>query len=170
MNYNKTYFDTINERFSCRNFTDKKISDEEVKNILNAARLAPTAVNYQPEHIYVVEDPILLDKLKTATRFTFDAKTIFVVCYDKNVSWHRGNDGKDHGDIDCAIIATHMMLAVTAMGLGSCYVCSMKENIVKEILDIPSNYVVSCLLPVGYPKEIKPHGSRRSLDEIVIYK
>ena len=33
MNYNKTYFDTINERFSCRSFTDEKISDEEVKKI-----------------------------------------------------------------------------------------------------------------------------------------
>lgn len=166
----KLYFDVINERFSCRDFKDKKISSEEVKAILEAARLAPTACNFQPEHIYVVEDEDLLLRLKSGTRFTFNAKTVFVICYDKNVSWHRGNDGKDHGDIDCAIITTHMMLASSALGLGSCYVCSMREKVIKEALGIPDNYVVSSLLPVGYPKDVLPHGNRKSLDEIVIYK
>lgn len=166
----KSYFDVINERFSCRAFTANKISTEEINVLLEAARLAPTAVNYQPQKIYVVENPNLLARLSEATKYLFNTKTLFVVCYDKNISWHRRSDDKDHGEIDATIAATHLMLAATAIGLGSCYVCSFKEAMVREILDIPSEYEISCLLPVGYPKEIVPHNSRKDIEELVIYK
>lgn len=167
---NKNYFETIEERFSCRSFQACKIKNEEILKILNAARLAPTACNLQPQRIYVVENEVLLERLKVVTRFTFDAKTIFVVCHDKNVSWHRKSDGKDHGVIDSTICATLMMLAATALGIGSCYVCAFKEDVLKEILDIPSSYEVNCLLPVGYPKDVLPHNNRMDLEDFVIYK
>ena len=165
-----TYFDVINDRFSCRNFLSKKISTTELNQILNAGLLAPTACNFQPQKIYVVENETLLNRLNEATRFTFDAKTILVVCYDVNESWHRRSDNKDHGEIDATICATQMMLAATALGLGSCYVCSFKKDILRGILGIPSNYEISCLLPIGYPKEVKPRNTRKELEDIVIYK
>ncbi len=168
--YNKSFFEVINERFSCREFRDERITTEEVEAILEAARLAPTAVNFQPQRIFVVENEALLEKLKEATRFTFDAKTIFVVCYDEEVSYKRRYDNKEFGDIDATIVATHMMLAAQALGLGSCFVASMKEDILKAILSIPSNYHVTCLLPVGYPKEIKDHNERNDVGDFVFYK
>lgn len=168
--YTKNYFEVINERFSCRSFTAEKLSTEQIQIILESAQLAPTACNFQPQIIYVVENPVLLDKLKEATRFTFGAKTIFVVCHDKSKSWHRRSDEKDHGDIDATIVATHMMLAATALGLGTTYVCSMKVDLVKEILDIPDNYEINCLLPVGYPKDIVPHNTRVDIEDFVFYK
>ena len=169
-NYNMSYFDCINERFSCRSFSPEKVSLDKIEAILESARLAPTAVNFQPEKIYVVENETLLEKLKEATKYLFDSKTVFVICYDKEKSWHRGYDSKDHGDIDAAIVTTHMMLASTALGLGSCYVCSFKEDVVKSILGIPENYVVSAILPIGYPKNVIPHNKRCDLEDIVIYK
>lgn len=167
---NKGFFEVIEERFSCRSFTAEKITTEEINALLEAARLAPTAVNFQPQKIYVVENQNLLAKLNEATRFLFNAKTCFVVCYDTTESWHRKNDGKDHGDIDATIVATHMMLAATAIGLGSCYVCSFKKDMVREILGIPEEYEINCLLPVGYPKEVVPHNERKDIEDIVIYK
>ena len=160
----------IEKRYSCRSFTDEKIKPSELKEILEAGRHAPTACNFYPINIYVVEDKELLEKLKAATRFTFNSKTILVICYNSEVSWHRGNDGKDHGDIDAAIVTTHMMQRAFDLGIGSCYVCSMKENLCKEILDIPANLHVSAMLPLGYPSEVKPQNSRKSLEDIVIYK
>ena len=62
--YNKTYFEVINERFSCREFTLERIKTDEVEAILEAARLAPTACNFQPQRIFVVENSTLLEKLK----------------------------------------------------------------------------------------------------------
>lgn len=168
--YSKTYFDCIMERFSCRSFTAEKISTEEIQILLEAARLAPTACNLQPQRIYVIENPNLLERLNDATRFTFGAKTIFAFCYDKNESWHRKTDNKDHGEIDTTIAATQMMLAATAMGLGTCYVCSFKNDMVRDILDIPANYEISCLLPIGYPKDVLPHNTRKELEDIVVYK
>ena len=166
----KSYNDTIMERFSCRSFLPQKITQNELQEVLKARILAPTAVNFQPERIIVVENEALLEKMKEATRFTFDAKTILVVCYDKNVSWHRKSDGKDHGDIDATIVATQMMLEATTLGLGTCFVCSFKEEILRNILDIPENYGVTCMLPIGYPKEVLPHGPRIDIEDIVIYK
>lgn len=166
----KSYFDIINERYSCREFENKKITKEEIEKIVEAGILAPTACNFQPQRIVVVEDEKLLEELKNATRFTFDAKTIFVICYDKNESWKRKSDNKDHGDIDAAIVATHMMLAATSLNIGSCYVCSMKEAIAKQILNLPDNLVISCMLPMGYPKNIGTHNTRKSKEDIVIYK
>ena len=168
--YNKPFFEVIEERFSCREFKDDRIKTDEVEAILETARLAPTACNFQPQRIFVVENEALLLKLKEATKFTFDAKTLFVICYDEEVSYKRRNDNKEHGDIDATIVATHMMLAATALGLGSCFVASFKEDILKSILSIPSNYHVTCLLPVGYPKEIKDHNERNDVGDFVFYK
>ena len=162
--------DVIETRFSCRDFKDEKISEGELREILEAGRLAPTACNFQPVRIYVVENETLLEKLKTATRFTFNSKTILVICYNSEVSWHRGNDKKDHGDIDASIVTTHMMLRAWDLGIGSCYVCSMKEEITKEILDIPPHMHISAILPLGYPKEIHPRNTRLDLEDIIIYK
>ena len=168
--YNKSYFEVINERYSCRKFTAEKIKTEEIQLILEAARLAPTAVNFQPQRIIVVENPVLLEKLNEATKFIFDSKTVFVVCYDSEASWHRRYDDKNHGEIDATIVATHMMLAATAMDIGSCYVCSFKDDIVRTILGIPENYGISCLLPMGYPKEEGTHNSRNDVEDFVVYK
>ena len=166
----KSYYDCINDRFSCRSFTGDKLKTEEVGAILEAARLAPTACNKMPERIVVVENETLIEKLGEATRYTFNAKTIFVVCYDENESWHRALDNKDHGDIDATIVATHMVLMATSLDIGSCIVCSFDEEKVKNILSLPFSYHVSIILPMGYPKEIKPHGDRKDLEDIVIYK
>lgn len=168
--YSKSYFDVIEERFSCRSFTAEKISTEEIQVILKAANLAPTACNLQPQIIYVVENPALLERLEEATRFTFNAKTIFIVCHNEDESWHRRADEKDHGIIDASIVATQMMLAATAIGIGSCFVCAFKDDKVREIIDIPSNYKINCLLPMGYPKDILPHNERKEIEDFVIYK
>lgn len=164
------YFEVIEKRFSCRSFKDKKIKKEEIQKIVEAGRLAPTACNYQPEKIYVIEDPILLEKLKEGTRYTFNAKTVFIVAHDKRISWHRGNDGVDHGKVDSTIVATQMVLAATALGIGSCYVCSMKEAVLRDILDISDDFEIDIILPMGYPLEMKKHNSRKNVEDIVVYK
>lgn len=166
----KTFEQVINERFSCRAFKPNKISTLEIEKIINAGLLAPTARNFQPERIIVVENEAILEKLKEATRFTFDAKTIFVVAYNKEESWKRGYDFKDHGDIDATIVATMMMLEATSLGIGTTFVCSFDEEKLKDILSLDAKYSITCLLPAGYPKDILPHNSRKDLEDIVIYK
>ena len=170
MNSKKEFDQVINERFSCRSFTSDRIKMEELNYILEAGRLAPTAKNKQSERIIVVENENLLEKLKEATPCTFDAKTVLIVCYDKDACWIRSTDQKYHGEIDATIVATHMMLAATSINLGSTFVCAFNYDILKNVLDLPENYIPVCMLPIGYPKEIKPHNTRLDLEDIVIYK
>ena len=164
------YFEVLEKRYSCRSFTDKEVEQEKIDIILKSAILSPTAVNFQPERIYVCKSKEILEKLKLATKYTFDAKLIFVIAYDTNLSWKRKNDNKEFGNIDAAIVTTNMTNTITALGLGSCFVCSMNQKMVEEILDLPENIKVLALLPTGYPNEVKCHNKRKDISEIVEYR
>ena len=88
------------ERYSCRGFQSKPVSDEDIAAILEAARLAPTAVNRQPVHIWVMKSPEARAKLKEATPYTFDAPVVFLVGCKKDEAWVRKYDGHNGAEID----------------------------------------------------------------------
>ena len=161
--------EVINKRYSCREYLDKKISEDELNQLLMAANLAPTAVNFQPFKVLVIENEDILNKLKEGTKYTFNAKTILCVIHNVNESWHRYYDKKDFGTFDSAIVTTHIVLEATNLGLATCIVCSMKEEVIKEILNIGDEYIVDSLITVGYPAESGSHNKRKDLNEIVEY-
>ncbi|GAE01364.1 nitroreductase [Clostridium botulinum B str. Osaka05] len=104
------FINLAKERYSVRNFDAKKIEQEKLDLILKAGQLAPTAVNYQPQRILVIESNEALEKLKTCTIYHFNAPMALLICADKDEAWKRSYDGKSHTDIDGSIVATHMML------------------------------------------------------------
>ena len=165
------FSELIKNRYSCREFLNKEVEKEKLDIILNASRLAPTACNFQPQRILVLTNKEKLNELKECTRFTFDAPVILAICYDKNVSWKRKYDNKDEGVIDIGIIATHLMLQITELGLASTLVGAFDPHKAKQILNIPDNYSIELLLPFGYPaKNIKPssmHYERKTINETV---
>jgi nitroreductase len=114
-----SFIDLARERFSLRSFAKKPVEKEKLDLILKAAQLAPTACNNQPQKIIVVDDAQAFEKIKQCTRCHFDAPVVLVVCYDSRISWKRGYDGKDSGDIDAAILVTHMTLQAADIVLGS---------------------------------------------------
>ena len=111
--------------------------------------------------------------MSKCTKFAFNPPLNFLVCYDKETSWTRGNDGHDEGEIDAAIVATHMMLAAKSVGLGTTWVASFNPKDVKEQFNLPENYVPVAFLPTGYPSDdAEPsaaHSSRKNLNETVFY-
>ena len=168
------FLELAKKRYSCRSFLDKEVEKEKIDKMLEVARIAPTAVNFQPQRILVIKDKFKIEKLKDATRYTFDAPIIFAICYDKNVSWKRKYDGNDEGVIDASIVTTHTMLEATDLGLGTTWVGSFNPTKVKEILNIPENYEIISLLPTGYPsKDGTPSGShedRNNIEKIAFYE
>ena len=164
------YFEVLEKRFSCREFKDEEVSQELIDKILEAGRLSPTAVNFQPERIYVCKSEEILEKLKTACKYTFNARLIFVIAYNTKEAWVRRSDDSEFGIVDASIVTTNMMNAITALGLGSCFVCSMHQDRVEEILGLPKHIKVLALLPTGYPKDIKKHNKRKNIKEIVEYR
>ena len=82
----KTFLETAEERYSVRAFRPDAVEDEKITAMLQAARLAPTACNNQPQKIYVVKNEELRGKLAKVTPCTYGAPVIFVVCFDETVS------------------------------------------------------------------------------------
>lgn len=161
------------ERYSCREFLEKKVEKEKIEKILEAARLAPTAGNYQPQRILVLQDEEKLSKLGECTRFGWNAPLIMVVCYDKNVSWKRKYDNNDEGIVDASIVTTHMMLEVQDLGLGSTWIGSFDPKKIREVYNIPENLEIVSLLAIGYPSEnlkiSEMHYKRNPLNEFIYW-
>ena len=143
------FLELAKNRFSLRKFSDKKVEKEKIDYILAAMQAAPTAVNFQPQRILVLTDEKELEKVSKCTKFAFNPPLNFLVCYDKETSWTRGNDGHDEGEIDAAIVATHMMLAAKSVGLGTTWVGSFNPKDVKEQFNLPENYV-----PVAFYRQV----------------
>ena len=160
-------------RYALRNYSSQPVPDEVLRYILEVARMAPSAVNYQSWQFVVVRDGILLQQLrKVYHREWFDtAPCCIVVCGNHNESWHRASDGKDHCDIDIAIATEHIALAAAECGLGTCWVCNFDIEACAQLLQLPHGVEPMVLMPIGYPvnNEI-PEKKRKSIDEIVQWR
>lgn len=168
----ENFLNFARERYSVRKYDAKPVEEEKVAAILEAAKLAPTARNNQPQKIYVVTSEEKREALATASPCTFGAPVVFVICYDDTLS-AKGLifEGYDFGDIDSSIVCTHMMLEAHEMGLGTCWVGYFKEAAVRAVLNVPENFRIRALLPTGYPAEgsvpSDRHLSYRPMEDMV---
>ncbi len=161
------------DRYSVRAFDGRCVSPEHMEKILRAGHLAPTACNNQPQRIIVVQGKEALAKLQACTRCHFDAPTVLMVCFDREKSWKRTYDGKDSGDIDAAIVTTHMMLEAAALGVGSTWVMHFRPAELRTAFALPDRLEPTALLVMGYPaadaeKNVR-HDQFRPMEEIVSY-
>lgn len=171
----KTFKELVTERCSVRKYDSRAIEKEKLDYILDCARLAPSAVNYQPWKIYLITPESSSEKReyvqKCYDREWFLSAPYYLICtIVHSESWHRKNDGKDHGDIDIAILTEHLCLAAVEQGVGTCWVCNFDAKLCHELFNLPENEEAAVLIPMGYPAEdFKPaEKKRKSMDEIVV--
>lgn len=167
------FLELAKKRFSVRSYQPRPIEDEKLERIIEAGRVAPTACNLQPQRIFVVKSAENRRKLALVCRFTFDAPTILVVCYDKDACWkNKRMNGHPSGETDASIVTTHMMLAAFEEGIGSCWVGVFNSEEIKSTLGLPENLVVTALMPMGYPAPgatpAPLHGEIRPKEETVV--
>lgn len=167
-----SFLDLAKARYSCRKLTDAAIEPEKIERILQAATAAPTAKNLQRYTIWAIKSPEAFDKLKQATPYTFGSKLAFVVGAVKDGAFDRPFDNKNFAEIDAAIVATHLMLAVQDEGLGTTWVGWFDAPKLQELFPQMQGYELIAIFPVGYPAaEAKPsprHEDRRPLAEAVV--
>lgn len=165
----KDFLELAAQRYSCRKFSDKPVEEEKIRKILQAATLAPTAKNGQPQHVIVVRSDEMRKKMKEASPCTFDAPVIFVMCGDVKNGWHDPYTGRSRAEMDVSIATTHMMPEAADLGLGSTWVCMMDPFKAHMILDLPEHMYPYCMLPVGYPAPdacpSERHAMRRDISE-----
>jgi len=145
----------IKRRRSIRKYTDEPVSDADIKALLEAAMAAPSASNLQPWEFIVVREEGLRRKLAEThpwSRMCADAPVVFVICGDERRS--------DHWVEDTSAATENLLLAATGLGLGAVWVAIYprphREEHVRNLLGIPPELRILCLVPVGHPAESKP--------------
>ena len=165
-----TFFELVRKRCSVRQYSDRTVAPEKMNSVSEAARLAPSAVNKQPWHMLLVESEEKRQLLQSCyNREWFKQAPLYlIVCGDHTESWKRA-DGKDHLDIDVAILTEHLCLAAAEQGLGTCWVCNFDAPRVKELFALPEHIEPIVLLPLGYPADesvFEGEKKRKTLTEI----
>ncbi|HEY9124311.1 MAG TPA: nitroreductase family protein [Bacteroidales bacterium] len=168
-----TFLELAKKRFSSRKYLDKGIERSKLELLLEAARVAPSAVNKQPWLFYVFSSPEGLEKIRPCYHRDWfkTAPVVIVAVADHKAGWVRSSDGKDHCDIDLAIAIDHITLQATDLGLSTCWVCNFDVDACKKALQLSDSFEPVALIPVGYPAEekesIRFETERKSLNTIV---
>lgn len=157
----------IRNRFSVRSFKSDFIPDELKRVIVEAGIMAPTAKNNQPEIIYIVESEEGLNLIDSVTPCRYNAPVCMIVCCDTNKVFK--NEEFSTTQIDASIVATHMMLEATNLGIDSCFTLSFDPKEVKKKFEMEDNLVPVCIIDFGYRTDnCKPspmHESRKTYFE-----
>lgn len=144
-----SFMENATKRYSVRQYTDRKVEPEKLEQILEAARVAPTAANRQPVRLLAVQSPEGLEKIAKAANI-YQAPLAVIVCADHEKAWTRPFDQKQTTDIDASILTDHMMLAATELGLGSLWICYFKPDVIRAEFDLPDHLEPINILAIGY--------------------
>ena len=175
----------IKTRHSVRDFLADPVPKEVLDEMLDAARLAPSAQNKQPWRYLVFTDP---ERIKELARhcgliglsnfFIKKAPCLIIACAETKKNTRI--NAQDYYLVDVAISFQQMMLVAWAHGIGSCWLAAFSEKKLREYLKLPKSWKVVGMSPFGYPKEDKGlysgmvssfagSAKRLPLEDIVIY-
>ncbi len=169
-----TFAELAQKRLSVRDYSSQPIEEYKVDRILEAARLAPSACNFQPWRFVVITS----DKGRKAIADAYPREWIkpaplfILVCGDKNESWKRKSDMKDHLDIDLGIVIEHICLAAADEEVGTCIICHFDTDLCRKSFNLPEHIEPAAIISVGYPTnpEIFTNSpkKRKGISEIVL--
>lgn len=164
--------DLAQRRYSVRSYLPTPVEQSKLIKVIEAALLAPSAVNFQPWKFVVVTDPDLLVKLHSCYHRDWfkSAPACIVAIGDHDKGWRRPTDDKDYTDIDVAIAIDHLMLAATEIDLGTCWICHFNAEKCAEIFGLSPNLEPIAMIPIGYPSaETFPEKKRKSVEQMVFW-
>lgn len=169
------FLELAKRRYSARNYKSDTVSDEDLQYILEAGRVAPSAVNYQPWVFLVIRDEKNLAGVHGLYHREWfrKAPVVIILLADHRQSWRRA-DGKDHADIDLAIAADHMTLAAAHRGLGTCWVCNFDREKTVRHFNLPPHLEPVVFLPLGHAADGPDTGRhadrRKTLAQVVRFE
>jgi len=162
------------KRYSVRKYEDRPVEEEKLQELLEVARVAPSAHNSQPTRLIVVREKTGLEKLKKGAK-VYGAPLAIIVVGDSETAWVRSYDNKNTVDIDASIITDHIVLAATELGLGTLWVCHFDPDVIRKEFNLPENIVPVNIVGIGYAageaKSPDRHNeTRKPLKDIVIWE
>lgn len=158
--------EAIKTRRSVRKYKPEPISDKDLKKILEAAQLAPSAGNKQPWKFVVVRDEEMKGKLAEVARKQLWIAEASVVIAALAMDKKDPSIYERWVEKDVMIAVEHMVLASWELGFGTCWIGAFEQEGVKDLLDIPEEMTVISLLPIGVPNQELLQKGRKNFDEI----
>ena len=164
-------FNLIQQRYSVRAYKPDPVENDKLQQVLNAARLAPTAANRQPFQLVVIHTAGRQAELKRLySRDWFSqAPLVIGVCALPATAWVR-RDGKNYADVDATIAMDHLILAAADLGLGTCWVAAFDPAAAREILKLPNDVEPIAFTPLGYPADQPKAKERKPIETLVRYE
>lgn len=154
-----TDLDFIFSRRSIRRFTAEQVSEDQIKLLLEAAMAAPTAINLQPWHFVVVDDPDKLADLRKLLPFG-KMQAPLAICVCGNLGSVKKLVTERFWVQDCSAATENLLLAANALGLGAVW-CGVHpinrlESSIRSVLNLPESVIPLNVVFVGHPAEEKP--------------
>jgi len=165
------FTELIAARYSVRAYTSDSVEHEKLDQVLEAARLAPTAANRQPFQIIVIRTKDREEELQRiyGREWFVQPPLVIGICGLPGRAWLR-MDSRNYVDIDVAIVMDHLILAAANAGLGTCWVGAFNPKEAREILDLPDDVEPLAFTPLGYAADQPRTKKRRPLSELVRYE
>lgn len=162
------YSTLIKDRYSVRAYKPDPVPEEVLNEVLEAARLAPTAANRQPIQIIVIRTTGREAELKRVYNrdWFVTAPLVVCVCALPNQAWTR-SDGVNYAVVDAAIAMDHLILAATDAGLGTCWVAAFDPAAAREVLGLPDDVEPVAFTPLGAPASQPRPKNRKPLSDLV---
>lgn len=146
-------FEAFKKRHTVRSFTDEEVSSSLIKEIITYSVMAPSATNRQAWHFIVVDDSSIRKRIVElgGGQVILRANTGVLVLYNSSET----SNVYYHDDVQSAAAAIeNFLLAVTALGLGACWICQLPSpRELKAIFNIPKGYRVVAYIALGYSKQ-----------------
>ncbi len=148
------FYEVLEKRSSVRKYTDKEISEDILNRIGKAVQLAPSACNKQPWRFLIIfDEKIKAEICKCYSReWLAESPAIVVALGNNDEAWKREGT-TPITDIDVAIAMEHLVLAASAEGLATCWVCAYEKAKLNKALNIITPWDVIAISPLGYPAE-----------------
>ncbi len=154
--------EAILNRRSIRKFTDYRVSDDEIKEILEAARSAPSWANTQVWEFIIVRDKNIIEKIvdtysekNPARKCTLAASAVIVACARTGISGCKeGKNVTKYNEwfmFDLGLAVQNLCLKAHEMGLGTVIAGLLDHKKCEEILSIPEGYEAVVTIPLGKP-------------------
>lgn len=150
--------DIILSRRTIRKFSQKPLTNEQLIKYVNTARVAPSAANLQPLKYVIVSTPDMADKMFPLVKWAgylggkYTPKdnerpvAYIAVCADTDIR-------KEGYDIDIGAATQNLILSALCDGVGSCWMAAIDYNKITELLNLPENLKLCCVVALGYPAE-----------------
>jgi nitroreductase len=158
----------IRQRYSVRAYAPDPIEEEKLQQVLEAARLAPTAANRQPFQLIVIPTAGREAELQRIYKrdWFVQAPLVLCACAIPAQAWVR-MDGKPYADVDVTIAMDHLILAATELGLGTCWIAAFDPAAAREVLSLPEGLEPIVFTPLGYPADEPRSKRRKALSDLV---